>query len=69
MKMIGKDDRLAIIAPRLHRFLADARGATAIEYGLIVALLSVAVMAVMFATGDNIKTVLYGSIVNALKSM
>lgn len=50
-------------------FLFDRRGATAIEYGLIVALISIAITAVIFLTGDNIKNVLYGSIVNALKNM
>ncbi len=67
MEMNGQDDDLS--AATLRRFLADARGATAIEYGLIVALLSVAIIATVFLTGDNIKTVLYGSIVNALKAM
>lgn len=48
------------------RFLADQRGATAIEYGLIVALISIAIMTIVFTMGQNINTVLYGHIVNAL---
>ena len=67
MEMHGTDDRPS--ASRLRCFLADTRGATAVEYGLIVGLLSVAIMAIVFTTGDNIKTVLYGAIVNALKAM
>lgn len=67
--MNGKDSYLAAAVIPLRRFLADSRGATAVEYGLIVALLSIAIMAIIFTTGDNIKTVLYGSIVNALKAM
>ena len=46
------------------RFVADERGATAIEYGLMVALITT-----IFSMGTGIKTTLYGSIVNALASM
>jgi pilus assembly protein Flp/PilA len=38
------------------RFAADESGATAIEYGLIAALISVAVIGVMKTTGANLKT-------------
>lgn len=51
----------------LQAFRPDIRGATAIEYGLIAALLSLAIIGIVFTMGNNIKTVLYGSIVNALK--
>ena len=50
------------------RFLADDCGATAIEYGLIVALLSVAVIAAMFATGDAVKGV-FTTLVASLQAM
>ena len=56
-------------ARSLGRFLVDRRGATAIEYGLMVALISVAIMATVFAMGEGIKTTLYGAINNALTSM
>lgn len=57
------------IARRLPGFLADRSGATAIEYGLIAALVGLAVMTTVFAMGQGIKTTLYGAIVNALASM
>lgn len=50
-------------------FLADDAGATAIEYGLLVALISIAIMASVFSVGQGIKTTLYGNIVNALANM
>ncbi|MEW9805575.1 Flp family type IVb pilin [Mesorhizobium marinum] len=39
----------------IQRFLADKGGATAIEYGLIVALLSLVVVAGIGAVGDGVK--------------
>jgi pilus assembly protein Flp/PilA len=56
-------------ARSLGRFLADRRGTTAIEYGLIVTLIAVAIMSTVFAMGEGIKTTLYGTISNALASM
>ncbi len=53
----------------LARFLADQRGATAIEYGLMVALIGLAIMSTVRAVGQGINTTLYGAIVNALASM
>jgi pilus assembly protein Flp/PilA len=38
----------------LKRFLHDDRGATAVEYGLLTALLSVAVMASLSAVGAGL---------------
>jgi pilus assembly protein Flp/PilA len=55
--------------PRLARFAADQRGATAIEYGLMVALIGIAILATVFSMGQGIKQTLYGQIVNALSSM
>ena len=53
----------------IGRFIADQRGATAIEYGLMVALIGVAIMTIVFATGQNINNTLYGRISNALDAM
>lgn len=39
------------------RILADDSGATAIEYGLIAALISVAAIAGMTNVGNNLKTI------------
>ncbi|WP_127754600.1 Flp family type IVb pilin [Devosia sp. 1566] len=43
----------------VHRFFAEERGATAIEYGLIAALIAVALITSLVALGDNV-TVLFG---------
>lgn len=40
---------------KLARFLRDTRGATAIEYGLIAALIAVAAIAAMRGTGNQLK--------------
>lgn len=52
----------------LRAFLADERGATAMEYGLIVALLSVAIITAVFGTGTGIKGV-FTTLVTSLQSM
>ena len=39
----------------VRRFLRDERGATAIEYGLIAALVSVVVLTVLGTLGTNLK--------------
>ena len=39
------------------RFLADESGATAIEYGLIAALIAVAIIAALNALSGNLQTV------------
>ena len=40
----------------LHKFLQDEDGATAIEYGLIAALIAVAVIAAIQAVGEQLST-------------
>ena len=49
----------------LHRFLKDERGATAIEYGLIAAGISVAIIAVVQGLGSKLNTT-FTSVQNAL---
>jgi len=39
------------------RFIRDEEGAAAVEYGLLVALIALAVSAVMITLGGNLKTV------------
>lgn len=46
----------------LKRFLADERGATAIEYGLLIAIISVVVVAAY----GNLQSVLISIITNAV---
>ena len=41
----------------LRSFLADESGATAIEYGLIAALVSVAAIAALGAMGDSLNSI------------
>jgi pilus assembly protein Flp/PilA len=65
--MISASFRTATAA--LGRFIADRRGATAIEYGLMVALIGLAVMTTVFSMGQGIKNTLYGQITNTLASM
>ena len=48
------------------RFLQDQSGATAIEYGLIAAGISVAIIAVVQGLGSNLKTT-FSSVSSALK--
>jgi pilus assembly protein Flp/PilA len=60
---------IGFLRTTIVRLLADQRGATAIEYGLIVALIAVALMTTVFSMGTGIKTTLYGTIVNALAAM
>ncbi|MGA9947476.1 MAG: Flp family type IVb pilin [Xanthobacteraceae bacterium] len=50
----------------LARFLKDEAGATAIEYGLIAAGISVAIIAVVGGIGTNLVTK-FGTISTALK--
>jgi len=47
-------------------FLADESGATAIEYGLLAASISVVIITVVQGIGHNLKTV-FGSVSSALK--
>ncbi len=41
------------------KFLSDESGATAIEYGLIAALVSVAAIAALTAMGDSLSTMFF----------
>ena len=50
----------------LHSFLADELGATAIEYGLIAAGISVAIIAVVQGLGSSLNTT-FTSIATGLK--
>ena len=50
----------------LNRFFKDESGATAIEYGLIAALVSVAIITVLGLLGDELNNI-FNLIVTALK--
>ena len=47
------------------RFVKDESGATAIEYGLIAALISVVIIGIVTAVGNNVKNV-FGLINDAM---
>ena len=49
----------------LKKFLRDESGATAIEYGLIAALISVVIITAVTTVGGNLKTT-FNSVVTAL---
>jgi pilus assembly protein Flp/PilA len=51
---------------KLRAFIKDESGATAIEYGLIAAGISVAIITVVKGLGSNLKTT-FGSVSSALK--
>ncbi|WP_442754510.1 Flp family type IVb pilin [Methylocystis sp. JAN1] len=46
-----------------RRFLADARGATAVEYALIAIMISVMVVAGAQTTGATLSTVYFGRLI------
>jgi pilus assembly protein Flp/PilA len=50
----------------LREFLRDESGATAIEYGLIAALIALAIIAAVGMTGERLVT-LFESLIPALK--
>jgi pilus assembly protein Flp/PilA len=53
----------------LRRFALDQSGATAVEYGLMVALIGLTIFAAVSAVGQGLKNTLYGQIVTALQNM
>jgi pilus assembly protein Flp/PilA len=54
---------------RLRRFALDRRGVTAVEYGLMAALIGLTILAAVSSVGQGIKDTLYGQIVTALQNM
>jgi len=53
--MLGLITRMHTRLADLKEFYRDKSGATAIEYGLIAAGIAVAIIAAVFALGDDIK--------------
>ena len=52
---------------RFNRFLNDESGATAIEYGLIAALVAVGIIAAVTALRDELR-ITFGAVVTGLQS-
>jgi pilus assembly protein Flp/PilA len=53
----------------LRRFMRDESGATAMEYGLMVALLSLAIIGTVKALGQSLNSAVFGQLVTSLASM
>ena len=53
--MLGPIIKIQMRLNDLNEFFRDKSGATAIEYGLIAAGIAVAIIAAVFALGDDIK--------------
>jgi pilus assembly protein Flp/PilA len=51
----------------LHRFVADNRAATAIEYAMIAAGVGATIAATVYTLGTTIQTTLYNKIGNAIQ--
>ena len=54
---------------RLRRFVLDRKGVTAVEYGLMAALIGLTIFGAVSAVGAGIRDTLYGQIVTALQNM
>jgi Flp pilus assembly pilin Flp len=50
----------------LLRLLADERGATAVEYGMLATFLGVVISTAIYGAGDAIKSALYDKIIATL---
>jgi pilus assembly protein Flp/PilA len=53
----------------LRRLAADEDAATAVEYGLMAALIALTIFGAISSVGQGIKNTLYGQIVTALQNM
>ncbi|WP_417670266.1 Flp family type IVb pilin [Roseibium sp.] len=51
------------------RFVADERGATSIEYGMIAGLISIAIAATLLAIGGTLRDDFYGLALEGLQSI
>jgi Flp pilus assembly pilin Flp len=57
------------LSRRASELPADRRGATAVEYGLLAALISLVILPTIFGIGNGLNTTLYGGIVAGLQSV
>ena len=64
--MTRKPDFLSDTRRAAGRFLADERGATAIEYALIASGIGAAIVSIVFGLGNTVVTTLYDKIAAAL---
>jgi pilus assembly protein Flp/PilA len=52
----GRKTEMTKLAAKIQSRLASERGATAVEYGLMVALIAVVIIVAVTALGDNLST-------------
>ena len=64
--MTRKSTFLSDTRRAVGRFLADERGATAIEYALIASGIAAAIISIVFGLGNTVVNNLYDKIANAL---
>ena len=57
---------MKFLAEKVNDFLADEQGATAVEYGIFVALIAAVIVALVKTLGTNIQTA-FQTIVDNLK--
>ena len=65
--MAARPDFMTRFGVQLGAFLHDRRGATAIEYAMIAALVSIAIIASVNAIGTTLKNAYYGVTANTIK--
>jgi len=53
--------RRRILRRRIERFVSDISGVTGIEYGLIIAGISISIIATVFAIGEELNTMFEAS--------
>jgi pilus assembly protein Flp/PilA len=60
---------VSVFLRNVHRLAGDESGATAIEYGLMAALIALVIIVAVNTMGQAINEVLFGQIVTALTNM
>jgi pilus assembly protein Flp/PilA len=66
VEMARKLNLLSISRRAAGRFLADERGATAIEYALIATGIAAAIISIVFGLGTSVVNNLYNKVAQAL---
>ncbi|TYC53410.1 Flp family type IVb pilin [Rhodobacterales bacterium] len=56
-------------SPLLRAFVRDEKGATTIEYGLIVALIAVTLIVTIAAIGEQLRDDVFGKVVSMMQSV
>ncbi|MBO6510754.1 MAG: Flp family type IVb pilin [Roseibium sp.] len=64
--MNGKSQDEKSVKHLLNRFVRDESGATAMEYGMIVAILSVIIIAGIGAIGQTTRDQVFGAVINSI---